>query len=152
MGGDLRKAPKGKSPSFMVRALRDVDGANLDRIQIIKGWLDGKGEMHEKVYDMAVSDGRKISDDGVCDTPVGNTVDVADASFTNSIGESLLMAHWVDPDFDPSERAFYYVRAIEIPTPRWTAYDAKRFGVEMSEDTKMIVQDRAYTSPIWYTP
>ncbi len=152
MGGDLRNAPKGTSPSFMVRALRDVDGANLDRIQIIKGWLDGKGEMHEKVYDMAVSDGRKVGDDGVCITPVGNTVDVADASFSNSIGESLLMAHWVDPDSDPSERAFYYVRAIEIPTPRWTAYDAKRFGIEMPEDTKMIVQDRAYTSPIWYTP
>ena len=152
MGGDLRQAPEGKAPSFMIRALRDADGANLDRMQIIKGWLDSDGETQEKIYDVAVSDGREIGPDGRCDTPVGNTVDVADASYTNSIGDALLKAHWVDPDFDPSLRAFYYVRVIEIPTPRWTAYDAKFFNVTMPEGTSMQVQDRAYTSPIWYTP
>ncbi len=141
-----------RAPSFMVRSLRDVDGANLDRIQIIKGWLDAAGEVHERIYDVAVSDGRKVGDDGRCRTPVGSTVNVADASYSNSIGDALLMAHWVDPDFDPKEPAFYYVRVIEIPTPRWTAYDAKRLGAKMPEGTAMVVQDRAYTSPIWYAP
>ena len=152
MGGDLSEAPAGKVPGFMIRALRDVDGANLDRIQVIMGWLDSKGETQEKVYDVAVSDDRQIGANGVCGTPVGNTVDVADASYTNSIGDSVLTAHWADPDFDPSLRAFYYVRVIEIPTPRWTAYDAKRFDIKMPDGTEMQVQDRAYTSPIWYTP
>ena len=152
MGGDLSDAPEGKAPSFMVRALRDPDGANLDRIQIIKGWLDAKGETHERVYDVAVSDGRIIGEDGICATSVENTVNVADASYTNTSGDPLLGAHWIDPDFDPSEPAFYYVRVIEIPTPRWTAYDAKFFGLDMPADTPMEVQDRAYTSPIWYTP
>ncbi len=101
---------------------------------------------------MAVSDGREIGSDGRCKTPVGNTVDVANASYTNSIGSALLMAYWKDPDFDPNERALYYVRVIEIPTPRWTAYDAKRFGIEMPDHVEMTTQDRAYTSPIWYTP
>ena len=152
MGGDLSNAPDGKAPAFMIRALRDADGANLDRIQVIKGWLDSQGETKEKVYDVAVSDGRKIGPDGRCETPVGNTVDVEEANYTNSIGDAVLTAHWVDPDFDPSLRAFYYVRVIEIPTPRWTAYDAKFFNVTMPEGTRMEVQDRAYTSPIWYTP
>jgi hypothetical protein len=152
MGGDLESAPKGKVPSFMIRALRDPDGANLDRIQIIKGWLGKDGKTHERIYDVAVSDGREIGGDGRCKTPVGSTVDVADASYTNSIGDALLMAHWKDPDFDPGQRAFYYVRVIEIPTPRWTAYDAKRFGITMPKEVTMTVQDRAYTSPIWYTP
>jgi hypothetical protein len=152
MGGDLSNAPKGKAPSFMIRALRDPDGANLDRIQVIKGWLDAKGETHERVYDVAVSDGRTIGEDGICDTPVENTVNISDASYTNTSGEPLLVAHWIDPDFDPSQPAFYYVRVIEIPTPRWTAYDAKFFGLEMPAGTPMEVQDRAYTSPIWYTP
>ena len=101
---------------------------------------------------MAVSDGRKIGADGRCKTPVGNTVDVADASYTNTIGDTFLAAHWTDPNFDPKQRAFYYVRVIEIPTPRWTAYDAKFFNVEMPEGTAMQLQERAYTSPIWYTP
>ena len=136
----------------MVRALRDPDGANLDRIQIIKGWLDADGGTHEKIYDVAVSDGRKIGSDGRCKTPVGDTVDVANATYTNSIGDALLMAYWKDPAFDPEQRAFYYVRVIEIPTPRWTAYDAKRFGIEMPSNIPMKIQDRAYTSPIWYTP
>lgn len=152
MGGDLFDAPKGKSPSIMIRAIRDADGANLDRVQIIKGWLDKKGETHERIYDVAVSDGRKIGPDGRCKTPVGSTIDLENASYTNTIGEPFMAAHWVDPNFDPKQKAFYYVRVIEIPTPRWTAYDAKFFNVKMPEDTKMTVQDRAYTSPIWYTP
>jgi len=152
MGGDLTNGPKGKAPSFMIRALRDADGANLDRIQIIKGWLDKKGKVHERIYDAAVSDARKIGSDGHCKTPVGNTVDVKDASYTNTIGDPLLAAHWTDPAFDPKQRAFYYVRVIEIPTPRWTAYDAKFFKVKMPKGTKMQLQDRAYTSPIWYNP
>ena len=152
MGGDLSAAPKGKAPTFMIRALRDPDNANLDRIQIIKGWADKSGKTHERIYDVAVSDGRKIGKDGRCKTPVGSTVDVKDASYTNTIGDPLLTAHWVDPDFDPKQRAFYYVRVIEIPKPRWTAYDAKFFKIKMPEGTKMTVQDRAYTSPIWYTP
>ncbi len=152
MGGDLTDAPSGKAPSIMVRALRDPDGANLDRIQIIKGWLGADGETRERIYDVAVSGGRKIGGDGRCKTPVGTTVDVADASYTNSIGDALLMGYWKDPDFDPRQRAFYYVRVIEIPTPRWTAYDAKRFGISMPDEVPMTVTDRAYTSPIWYTP
>ncbi len=101
---------------------------------------------------MAVSDGRTIGSDGRCRTSVGDSVDVDNATYTNSIGDALLMAHWEDPDFDPGERAFYYVRVIEIPTPRWTAHDAVRFGIEMPEEVTMTVTDRAYTSPIWYTP
>ncbi len=114
--------------------------------------MDSTGKTHERVYDVAVSDGREIGADGRCKTPVGSTADVANATYTNSIGDAMLMAYWKDPDFDPSERAFYYVRVIEIPTPRWTAYDAKRFGIEMPDEVPMTVQDRAYTSPIWYTP
>lgn len=152
MGGDLSNAPSGKAPTFMIRALRDPDGANLDRIQIIKGWLDSGGKQHERIYDAAVSDERKINSNGRCTTPVGNTVDVADASYTNDIGDPVLTAHWIDPDFDPDQSAFYYVRVLEIPTPRWTAYDAKFFGVEIPKGAKTQVQDRAYTSPIWYTP
>jgi hypothetical protein len=152
MGGDLTDGPEGVAPRFMVRALRDPDGANLDRVQIIKGWLDAKGETQERIYDVAVSDGRKVGADGRCPTPVGDTVDVANATYTNSIGDVFLMAYWKDPEFDPMQRAFYYVRVIEIPTPRWTAYDAKRFGTTMPEEIRMKVQDRAYTSPIWYTP
>jgi hypothetical protein len=152
MGGDLTSAPAGAAPTFMVRALRDPDGANLDRVQIIKGWLGADGETQERIYDVAVSGGRSIGPDGRARTSVGNTVDVGNASYTNSIGDALLMAHWVDPDFDPDQRAFYYVRVIEIPTPRWTAYDAKRFGITMPDEVRMTVTDRAYTSPIWYTP
>jgi hypothetical protein len=150
MGGDLRPGPEGATPTFMVRALRDPDGANLDRIQIIKGWLDAAGETHERIWDVACAD-REIVD-GACDGEVGSTVDVADASWTNTIGRAVLGAHWTDPEFDPSLKAFYYVRVIEIPTPRWTAYDAKFFDIEMPKNVRMTVQDRAYTSPIWYTP
>ncbi len=151
MGGDLRNAPDGKAPVFMVRALRDPDGANLDRVQIIKGWTDN-GEMHERVYDIAVSDEREIGADGRARTPVGNTVNVEEATYTNSIGDPTFFAHWVDPDFDPDQRAFYYVRVLEIPTPRWTVYDAKFFEIELPEGVPTSIQDRAYTSPIWYTP
>jgi hypothetical protein len=151
MGGDLRNAQRGQVPNFMVRALRDADGANLDCIQVIKGWLDSRGEVHERIYDVACSDDRAIVERR-CERPVGNTVDVADASYTNMIGDPFLAAHWTDPDFDPKLRAFYYVRVIEIPTPRWTAYDAKFFNVKMPEGTAMQLQERAYTSPIWYTP
>ena len=152
MAGELQKAPAGAAPSFMIRALRDPDGANLDRVQVIKGWLGSDGKTRERIYDVAVSDGRQIGADGRCKEQVGTTVDVPNATYTNSIGDTLLMAHWKDPEFDPKQRAFYYVRVIEIPTPRWTAYDAKRFGIKMPKEIPMTVQDRAYTSPIWYTP
>ena len=132
--------------------MRDVDGANLDRVQVIKGWIDANGLPREKIYDVAVSDGRTIGADGRCKTPVGSTVDLANADYTNSIGDALLMAYWKDPEFDADLHAFYYVRVIEIPTPRWTAYDAKRFGITMPDRVTMTVQDRAYTSPIWYSP
>ncbi|MEJ2471807.1 MAG: DUF3604 domain-containing protein [Desulfuromonadales bacterium] len=152
MGGDLRPGPEGAAPTFMVRALRDPEGANLDRIQIIKGWLDKDGKTQERIYDVAVSGGRIIGPDGRCKDPVGNTVDLANASYTNDIGAAVLSAYWKDPEFDPNLRSFYYVRVIEIPTPRWTAYDAKFFNIDMPEGTAMEVTDRAYTSPIWYTP
>jgi hypothetical protein len=152
MGGDLPPAAEGaKAPTFMVYALRDVIGANLDRIQIIKGWLDSAGATHEKVYDVAWSDGRTPGADGKL-PPVGNTVDVKSATWTNSIGASELGTVWTDPDFDPAESAFYYARVLEIPTPPWYAYDAFRFGIEMPKDAPTSQQERAYTSPIWYTP
>jgi len=152
MGSDLSKAPKGKAPSFMVYALRDPIGANLDRIQIIKGWLDKKGKTHEKIYDVAVSDGRKIGKDGRCKTPVGNTVDLEAATWLNTIGASELAMVWTDPDFDPKQKSFYYARVIEIPTPRWVVYDKVRLGTKLPKEAKLIHQERAYTSPIWYTP
>ena len=152
MGGDLLKASESKSPTFMVYALRDPIGGNLDRIQIIKGWLDENGKTQERIYDVAVSDGRKIEADGRCKKPVGNTVDVATASFTNTIGASELGTVWTDPDFNPGQKAFYYARVIEIPTPRWTTIDAFRFGVPIPEGAPVSTQERAYTSPIWYTP
>jgi hypothetical protein len=151
MGGDLAAAPDGKVPSFMIRALRDPDNANLDRVQIIKGWLDKKGETHERIYDVACSDDRAIKNRR-CEKTVGSTVNVADASYTNTIGDPLLTAHWVDPDFDLGQKAFYYVRVLEIPKPTWQAYDAKYYNVKMDKEVPMTIQDRAYTSPIWYTP
>jgi hypothetical protein len=151
MGGDLTTAQAGEAPSLVVRALRDPDGANLDRVQVIKGWLDANGEAKERVYDVACADNRAVRD-GRCERKVGSTVDVATASYTNTIGDPLLFAHWTDPDFDRMAHAFYYVRVLEIPTPRWTAYDAFRFDVDMSDDIPMVHQERAYTSPIWYTP
>ena len=151
MGGDLHAAPAGKAPTFLVAALKDPFSGNLDRIQIVKGWLDEEGETHEMVYDVVWSDGRQPDADGKL-PPVGNTVDVANATWTNTIGASEMITVWEDPDFDPDLNAFYYARVIEIPTPRWTAYDAKRFGVRMPDQAEMTTQERAYTSPIWYTP
>jgi hypothetical protein len=153
MGGDLRQAPAGKAPTFLVAALKDPMSGNLDRIQIVKGWLDRKGETQEKVYDVAWGDAktRRPAANGKL-PPVGNTVDVKEAAWTNTIGDPELIAVWKDPDFDPSLRAFYYARVIEIPTPRWTAYEAKRFGITMPKDVPMVTQERAYTSPIWYSP
>ena len=151
MGGDLKKALKDKVPTLMIRALRDLDGANLDRIQVVKGWLDSKGGLHERIYDVVCSDDRKIKQRR-CEKPVGNTVDVKKARYTNNIGDALLMGYWKDPDFDPKQRAFYYVRVLEIPTPRWTTYDAVFYGKALPEGVPATQQERAYTSPVWYTP
>jgi hypothetical protein len=153
MGGDLSKRPTDKkAPVFMVAALKDTWSGNLDRIQIIKGWTDEGGKRHERVYDVAVSDGREIGADGRCNTPVGDTVDVANASYINNIGDAELRAVWTDPEFNSKHRAVYYARVLEIPTPTWQAYDSKAFGVKMPDTVQMKGQERAYTSPIWYTP
>ena len=150
MGSDL-PAAEGEAPTFMVYALRDPIGANLDRIQIVKGWTDARGKTHEKIYDVVWSDDRKPDPTGKL-PPVGNTVDVEAASWTNSIGASELATVWQDPEFNPQHRAFYYARVIEIPTPRWVLYDKLRFGSEVPEGATLVHQERAYTSPIWYTP
>lgn len=153
MGGNLPTMPEGAgAPTFLVAALRDPIGGNLDRIQIVKGWIDGTGAVQEKVHDVVWSGDRK-PDPTTGKVPlVGNTVDVATATYTNSIGAPELAAVWTDPDFDATQSAFYYARVLEIPTPRWTAYDAARFGTEPLEGTRMTIVERAYTSPIWYTP
>jgi hypothetical protein len=152
MGGDMRDMPEGASaPNFMVIALRDPIGANLDRVQMVKGWTDADGAAHEKVYDVAWSGDRAPGADGKLPA-VGNTVDAANANWTNTIGASELATVWTDPDFDAAQKAFYYVRVLEIPTPRWTTYDAFRYGVELPEGVPVSTQERAYTSPIWYTP
>ncbi len=152
MGGDLYRAPDGQSPSFLVAALKDPYSGNLDRIQIVKGWLDKDNKAREKVYDVVWGDAehRKIENGKL--PAVGNTVDVKNATWTNTIGDSELITVWKDPDFDPLLNAFYYARVIEIPTPRWTAYDSKRYNVKMSDEVPMTLQERAYSSPIWYTP
>jgi hypothetical protein len=152
MGGELSDAPDTGAPTFIIRALRDPDGANLDRVQVIKGWLDERGETHERIYDIAVSGGRTIGADGRAREPVGSTVDIENATYTNTIGAAMLTAHWQDPDFDPDEAAFYYVRVLEIPKPRWTTHDAAFYGIPLPDRVPTTVQDRAYTSPIWYTP
>jgi hypothetical protein len=151
MGGDLPRGPEGKAPTFLVAALRDPIGANLDRIQIVKGWVDAEGETQERVYDVVWSDDREPGADGKV-APVGSTVDVENATWTNSIGAPELIAVWEDPDFDPALPAMYYARVIEIPTPRWTAYEAKRFDLDLPAEVPMVTQERAYTSPIWYSP
>ena len=153
MGGELNKAPDGKAPTFLVAAMKDPIGANLDRIQVVKGWLDAKGETHEKVYDVVWSNTpkREPGKDGKLPA-VGSTVDVANASWTNTIGDSDLITAWTDPEFDAKQSAVYYARVLEIPTPRWTAYDAKYYGLTPAKDVPMQLQERAYTSPIWYTP
>jgi hypothetical protein len=153
MGSDLPPGPEGKAPSFLVAALKDPMFGNLDRIQIVKGWLGADGKAQERVYDVvwADADRREIGPDGRL-MPVGDTVDVANATWSDSIGDPALVAVWTDPEFDPSQRAFYYARVIEIPTPRWTAYDVLRFGIEMSPEVPMVKQERAWSSPIWYAP
>lgn len=152
MGGDLQKSSGKKAPSFMVSAMKDPLSGNLDRVQIIKGWMDNKGELHERVYDVAVSDDRKIGKDGRAKQPVGNTVDLKTATWSNSIGNSQLSTVWTDPNFDKNESAFYYVRVIEIPTPRWVLYDKVRLGASVPKEAELVAQERAYSSPIWYSP
>ena len=153
MGSDLIGSADGRAPTFLVAAMKDPLSGNLDRIQIIKGWVDKKGKTHEQVYDVVWGDAdtRQPGEDGKLPL-VGNTVDVENATWTNSIGDPELITVWRDPDFDPDVAAFYYARVIEIPTPRWTAYDANRYGIEMSDEVPMITTERAYSSPIWYTP
>jgi Protein of unknown function (DUF3604) len=151
MGGDLRAAPAGKTPTFLVAAMKDSYSGNLDRIQIVKGWLDASGKTQEKDYDVVWSGNRKPDARGKLPA-VGNTVDVSRATWKNSIGSPELVGTWKDPDFNAAQAAFYYARVIEIPTPRWTAYEALRFNVKMSPDVPMTTQERAYTSPIWYSP
>jgi hypothetical protein len=152
MGGDMQGAPAGKAPTFLAAALKDPIGANLDRIQIVKGWLDAKGELSEQVFDVAWSGDRKPDPKTGKVPPVGSTVDLPNATWTNTIGAPELIAVWKDPAFDPAQRAFYYARVIEIPTPRWTAYDVKRYGNKPLPGTRMTITERAYTAPIWYTP
>jgi len=153
MGGDLPAAPSGRTaPTFMVGALKDAWSGNLDRIQIVKGWVDGDGERHERVYDVACADDRAITAAGRCDGAVGDTVDAANVSYLNNIGDAELRAVWTDPDFDARHRAVYYARVLEIPTPTWQAYDAHYYGIEMPPQVPLSHQERAYTSPIWYTP
>lgn len=150
MGADL-KAGTGR-PSFLISALKDPEGANLDRVQVVKGWVDASGKMQEKVFDVSWSspDQRKLVGGKL--TPVGDTVDIAKASYTNSIGAPELRSVWSDPEFNPGQRAFYYVRVLEIPTPRWVLFDALRFGAKLLPETELKSQERAYTSPIWYNP
>ncbi|MEM1402654.1 MAG: DUF3604 domain-containing protein [Pseudomonadota bacterium] len=151
MGSDLQSAPEGGSPTFMLVALRDPIGANLDRVQVVKGWVDSRGKTHERVYDVAWSGDRMPGDDGKL-PPVGNTVDLEAANYVNTIGASELATIWKDPDFDPRQKAFYYARVLEIPTPTWILYDVVRLGAEAPPEAALVHQERAYTSPIWYTP
>jgi hypothetical protein len=151
MGGDLSGAQPGQVPTLLIQAAKDPEGANLDRVQVIKGWVDVQGGTHEKIYDVAWSGKRKVGGNGKLPL-VGNTVNVAAATYSNSIGAPVLASAWKDPNFNPAERAYYYIRVIEIPTPRWTTYDAARFGGNVPDTVPSAVTQRAYTSPIWYTP
>ena len=151
MGGDLKAAPAGKVPVLLIAAMKDPDGANLDRVQVVKGWVDASGQTQQKVYDVKWSGDRKVDAKGKL-PPVGNTVDLTTATYSNSIGAAELLTAWTDPTFDASQKAFYYVRAVEIPTPRWTAHDAVKFKVKMAPEVEMLVQERAVSSPIWYSP
>lgn len=151
MGGDINAAPKDKKPSFLISAAMDPKGATLDRVQVVKGWVDNEGQTHEKVFNVAWAGDRQLEDSGQLPS-VGNTVDVATASWTNDIGAPELKTVWQDPSFDPDQQAFYYLRVLEIPTPRWTAYDAYRLGFDLPKEVPVTLQERAYSSPIWYTP
>jgi len=153
MGGDLMGTDaKDAAPRFMITASKDPDGANLDRVQVVKGWLDADGSLQEKVFDVAWSDARIVDPETGSLPPVGSTVNVAKASYTNTIGTENLATVWTDPTFDSSLRAFYYVRVLEIPTPRWTTYDAQRFNLDLPNDVPVSIQERVYSSPIWFTP
>lgn len=152
MGGDLFNTDKGNSPKFLIRVVKDPDGANLDRVQVVKGWRDFEGKLHEKIYNVALSDDRQENPEEKVSS-VGNTVNIADASYTNSIGDPEFSVMWEDPDFEKNEFAFYYLRVLEIPTPRWSAYDAKFYGIkDVPAEIPMVIQERAYSSPIWYSP
>jgi Protein of unknown function (DUF3604) len=152
MGGDLELAA-GQAPTFLVAVMKDPDGAHLDRVQIIKGWVGADGGSHERIHDVAVSGDREIGEDGRCKEAVGNTVDLTTGAYTNTIGASQLMAAWADPEFDPKQAAFYYVRALEIPTPRYSLLDAIALGIDPKETNHpATIQERVYSSPIWYTP
>lgn len=148
MGGDL--GPLDGAPSFTVYAEKDDIGANLDRIQIIKGWVDADGEIHERIINVTWSDGRVLGGDTL--PPVGNTVDLTTAMFTNSIGAETLIGSWQDDDFDAGQHAFYYARVLEIPTPRWSTYDAVNNNMPLLDDVSPVIQERAWSSPIWYKP
>lgn len=137
------------APRFLVAAMKDPDGANLDRIQIVKGWVDAGGRHHERIFDAVVSGDRSIREEGLAE-PVGNSVDIKAGTYTNTIGAAELRGVWRDPEFDPTRSAFYYARVLEIPTPRWTTLERARYGVPVPEGIPAILQDRAYTSPIWY--
>jgi hypothetical protein len=153
MGSDLPAMPKrAKAPTFAVWALKDPESGNLDRIQIIKGWYDKRGYGFEKIYDVAWSDKRVPDEKTGKLPPVGNTVNIQKATYTNNIGDNELSAVWTDPDFDPSQHAVYYARVIEIPTPRWSTYDAVTLGIEPPKEVPATIQERAWASPIWYTP
>ena len=152
MGGDLpANSGNAKAPTFAIWALKDPESGNLDRIQIIKSFVNRWGRAGEKIYDVALADGRKVGADGKV-APVGNTVDIEKATYTNNIGDSQLSVVWTDPDFDPKQRAAYYVRVMEIPTPRWTTYDSARNNLPLSKLVPATIQERAWSSPIWYTP
>lgn len=151
MGGDLSAAPEGSAPSFLVIGMKDPEGANLDRIQVVKGWVDTDGATHEKIYDVAWSNDRTPGDDSKLPA-VGNTVNMDDGTYTNTIGAAELKGVFTDPDFDPAQKAVYYVRVLEIPTPRWTLFDTLQFDIEMDDKVPMVHQERAFSSPIWYTP
>ena len=152
MGANLPPAAgDGDPPTFLVAARKDPLSGNLDRIQIIKGWVDDNGDRAEKIYNVAWSGDRSVDDDGRLPS-VGDTVDVTNAMWRNSIGAPELITVWKDPDFDPDQPAVYYARVIEIPTPRWTAYEVERYGITFPDGVEMITRERAYTSPIWYRP
>ena len=151
MGGDLRPDPGGKSPTLLIASIKEADGANLDRVQVIKGWVGADGKQHEEIYNVAMSDGRTANADGsVAD--VGNTVNSAEATYSNSIGAMELSTVWTDPEFDPTRPTVYYVRVLQIPTPRWSTYDSARLGIAPRSDIPVWIRERAWSSPIWYTP
>jgi hypothetical protein len=150
MGGDLRRA-EDQAPTFMTRAVMDPESGSLDRVQIVKGWANEDGTLGEKVYEVKWSGDRAVNADGKVPA-IKNTVNLEDGSWDNSSGAVELKAVWTDPDFDPALEAFYYVRVLEIPTARWTLYDKIKYNVQIDEEVPMTIQQRAYTSPIWYSP